>query len=189
LQTHSRKDSSVLSDAVTLSIASMPVRVHGCELCSAEPEPLRAAVLVRHSRGGAIQFAACVRCASAIRRVIAVAGAATAGGPAHIAVGPEVAYPSASRPSPSPDVVGEAVLLHEYADLFQTEDQQSYVVRVYGQARGDGTWIGWILFVATDGRGSRRTSQETTQSSRHHAAYWAMGLEPSYFTGAFRRSS
>jgi len=43
--------------------------------------------------------------------------------------------------------------------------------------------------VATDGSGSRRTSQETSQSSRHHAAYWAMGLEPAYFSGAFKRSA
>jgi hypothetical protein len=177
----------VLTDPVTLSIAQVPVHVHGCEMCAAEPEPLRVAVLVRHARGGAIQFAACERCAAAIRRVIAVAGGASASGPAHIAIDPEVVYASANRASPSADVVGEPVVLHEYTDIFQAENEQAYLVRIYGQGRPDGTWIGWIAFVATDGTGSRRTGQETSQSSRHHATYWAMGLEPSYFTGAFRR--
>jgi len=176
---------------VILSIVQVPGRIYGCELCSAEPEPLRAAVLVRHARGGAIQFAACERCASAIRRVIAVAGGANANGPAHVAVDPDVdvAYASASRVSPSADLMGEPVVLHEYADVFQAEDGQSYLVRIYGQGRTDGTWIGWLVFVATDGSASRRTAQETSQSSRHHAAYWAMGLEPTYFAGAFKRSA
>jgi hypothetical protein len=180
----------VLSDPVILSIVQVPGRVHGCELCSAEPEAIRAAVLVRHARGGAIQFAACERCASAIRRVIAVAGGASSNGPAHVAVDPDVdvAYASASRGSPSADVVGEPVVLHEYADVFQAEDAQSYLVRIYGQGRADGTWIGWLVFVATDSGASRKTGQETSQSSRHHAAYWAMGLEPTYFEGAFKRT-
>jgi hypothetical protein len=181
----------VLSDPVILSIVQVPGRVHGCELCSAEPELIRAAVLVRHARGGAVQFAACERCASAIRRVIAVAGGASANGPAHVAVDPDVdlAYASASRESPSTDVVGEPVVLHEYADVFQAEDEHPYLVRIYGQGRVDGTWIGWLVFAATDGGGSRRTGQETSQSSRHHTAYWAMGLEPTYFAGAFKRSA
>jgi hypothetical protein len=181
----------VLSDPVILSIVQVPGRVHSCELCSAEPEAVRAAVLVRHARGGAIQFAACERCASAIRRVIAVAGGASSNGPAHVAVDPDVdiAYASASRGSPSVDVVGEPVVLHEYADVFQADGGQPYLVRIYGQGRADGTWIGWLVFVAADGSASRRTGQETSQSSRHHAAYWAMGLEPAYFPGAFARAS
>ena len=46
------------------------------------------------------------------------------------------------------------------------------------------SWQSW-----TDGGANRKTGQETTQSSRHHAAYWAMGLEPAYFTGALKRSA
>jgi hypothetical protein len=184
------KDARVLTDPVTLSIASVPVRLHGCEMCSADPEPLRAAVLVRHARGGAIQFAACERCASAIRRVIAVAGGASASGPAHIAIDPDVEdYSPANRGIVFLDVVGEPVVLHEYTDIFHAEDDESYLVRICGQGRADGTWIGWIVFVATDGSGSRATGQETSQSNRHHVAYWAMGLEPAYFAGAFRRSA
>jgi hypothetical protein len=179
----------VLSDPVILSVVQVPGRVHGCQLCSGEPEPLRAAVLVRHTRGGAIQFAACERCTAAIRRVIAVAGGASANGPAYVAIDTEVAQAPVSRESLSPDVTGEPVMLHEYADVFRDEDAHSYLVRIYGQARADGTWIGWLVFVATDGRGTRRTGQETSQSSRHHAAYWAMGLEPAYFAGAFARAS
>ncbi|HLZ25793.1 MAG TPA: hypothetical protein VKV73_00555 [Chloroflexota bacterium] len=181
----------MLSDPVILSIVQVPGRVHSCELCSAEPEAIRAAVLVRHARGGAIQFAACERCASAIRRVIAVAGGASSNGPAHVAVDPDVdlAYASASRGAPSVDGVGEPVVLHEYADLFQADDGETYLVRIYGQGRADGTWVGWLEFAATGDGASRRTGQETSQSSRHHAAYWAMGLEPAYFSGAFKRSA
>ena len=185
----------MLSDPVILSIVQVPGRVHGCELCSAEPEPLRAAVLVRHTRGGAIQFAACERCASAIRRVIAVAGGASSNGPAHVAVDPDVdvAYASASaspsRQSLAADLVGEPVVLHESSDVFQAEDGVPYLVRICGQGRHDGTWIGWLMFVPTDGGTTRRTGQETSQSSRHHAVYWAMGLEPAYFAGAFKRST
>jgi hypothetical protein len=186
---NSVKDTHVLSDPVTLSIALVPVRVHGCEMCSAEPEPIRSAVLVRHARGGAIQFAACERCASAIRRVIAVAGGASSNGPARIAIEPEVTYASGSHAVRFLDVVGEPVVLHEYTDVFRAEDEQSYLVRIYGQGRTDGTWIGWLVFVAVDGSDSRTTGQETSQSSRHHVAYWAMGLEPSYFAGAFRRAA
>ena len=80
-------------------------------------------------------------------------------------------------------------MLHEYAEVFQAEDMESYMVRIYGQGRADGTWIGWLVFAATNGSASRRTGQETSQSSRHHAAYWAMGLEPAYFSGAFKRST
>ena len=35
----------------------------------------------------------------------------------------------------------------------------------------------------------RRSGRETTQSNREHLAYWATGLEPTYFEGAFSRAS
>jgi hypothetical protein len=67
-------------------------------------------------------------------------------------------------------------------------DGVEYVPQVYGQPRADGTWIGWIEFVSPDGTVSRRTGHETTQSSRDQVAYWASGLEPTYFEGAFSRA-
>jgi copper chaperone CopZ len=178
----------VLSGPVTLSIDQAPLRVHGCELCSAGPKPLQATVLVRYLHGGVVQFAACAHCASAIRRVISVVGGDNANGPIHLAVEVDDSA-SASSQGKFVNVVGEPVVLHEHADVFQAEDDRSYLVRIYGQGRADSTWIGWLSFVATDGRGSRTTGEETSQLSRHHTAYWAMGLEPAYFTSAFRRSA
>ncbi len=53
----------------------------------------------------------------------------------------------------------------------------------------DGTWIGWIEFHPLDGEGVfLRTSQETSQPNRAALAYWASGLEPIYFEGAFNRA-
>jgi hypothetical protein len=59
---------------------------------------------------------------------------------------------------------------------------------VYGRQRLDGTWEGWLEFVAVGAAVSLRTEQETTQSSQQGVAYWASGLEPSYLEGAFARA-
>ncbi len=67
-------------------------------------------------------------------------------------------------------------------------DGATYVARVYGRARADGTWEGWIEFVAVGAAVALRTEQETTQSSREGVAYWASGLEPTYLEGAFARA-
>src|SRR6266540_1567301 len=78
--------------------------------------------------------------------------------------------------------------IHEYAQRLSDADGTEYVVRVYGQPRRDGTWIGWLEFVATGTATVLRTDRETTQSSRDELAYWATGLEPTYFEGAFGRA-
>ena len=50
--------------------------------------------------------------------------------------------------------------------------------------------IGWIEFHPLDGEGMfLRTDQETTQPNRTALAYWASGLEPVYFEGAFNRAA
>jgi hypothetical protein len=64
----------------------------------------------------------------------------------------------------------------------------TYLARVYGRARADGTWEGWIEFVAVGAAVVLRTDQETTQSSLEGVAYWASGLEPTYLEGAFARA-
>jgi hypothetical protein len=49
--------------------------------------------------------------------------------------------------------------------------------------------VGWIEFHPLDGEGVfLRTSQETSQPNRAALAYWASGLEPIYFEGAFARA-
>jgi hypothetical protein len=69
-------------------------------------------------------------------------------------------------------------------------DGTEYEAHVWGAARADGTWTGWLEFHAVHGRGVvLRTGQETSQPSRRALDYWAGGLEPVYLEGAFERAS
>jgi hypothetical protein len=174
-----------------MSIAPLAARVGVCEMCLVGQEQLRTAVLVQHLRGGAVELAACDRCAAAMRRLLAVAGSAGPSGPVY--VGAETLEPeSMSELVPAEtaarDTVGEPVLLYEYSEPFRADTGQSFAVRVYGQERSDGTWIGWLTFVGFDGQ-VRRTARETTQSTREHLVYWATGLEQSFLEGAFNRAT
>src|SRR6266571_2877056 len=81
------------------------------------------------------------------------------------------------------------ILVLEFSErLRDPADGTSYVARVYGRRRLDGTWEGWLEFVAVGAAVSLRTEQETTQSSQQGIAYWASGLERSYLEGAFARA-
>ncbi|HWN41984.1 MAG TPA: hypothetical protein VNW71_07155 [Thermoanaerobaculia bacterium] len=83
-----------------------------------------------------------------------------------------------------------AELIHEYSFVYRSDDGTSYVLRAWGESRTDGTWEGWLEFVPSGGEGRElRTGQETTQANRDAVAYWASGLEPIYFEGAFARAS
>jgi hypothetical protein len=73
-------------------------------------------------------------------------------------------------------------------DGFVSSDGARYIVRLYGDQRADGTWIGWIEFEAMDSGVTLRTGRETTQSNQEQLTYWASGLEPTYFDGAFARA-
>ena len=87
------------------------------------------------------------------------------------------------------DLVGTPVLIHTFADPFRAQDGTAYTVKVYGQERSDGTWIGWLEFVAQKSGAIRRTPRETTQSNREQLYYWATGVQHSYLTGAFSRTT
>jgi hypothetical protein len=184
----------MLSDPALLSTAPLPAQTGVCDLCGTAGEVLRTSVVVRHERGGTVALAACDRCAAAVRRLIALAGGASAAGAAQITVESEVAPESQAAPTVvkaeplSSDVIGEPVEILELSEPFRAEDGQVFVVRVCGQERSDATWIGWLTFVSTDGRVVRSTPRETTQSSREHLKYWATGLQPSYAQGAFHRT-
>jgi len=81
-------------------------------------------------------------------------------------------------------------LILEHSTRIEDEDGGVYIPRSYGQERGDGTWAGWIEFHPVDNQGVfLRTDQETTQPNRTALAYWASGLEPVYFEGAFDRAA
>jgi hypothetical protein len=82
-----------------------------------------------------------------------------------------------------------AVLLQEYSTQVIAPDGNAYNVLSYGEERADGTWTGWIEFEPTDPTlPSLRTGQETSQPNLTAVEYWATGLEPVYFEGAFERA-
>ena len=84
---------------------------------------------------------------------------------------------------------GMAKLLQEYLTAVVSPDGTEYVVRSYGGERVDGTWIGWLEFHPTDPtRTVLQTDQETSQPNQTDTEYWATGLEPVYFEGAFGRA-
>ena len=65
----------------------------------------------------------------------------------------------------------------------------TYIVRICGEQRTDGTWEGWIEFHPTDtSKPVLRTRQETSQPNLAAIEYWADGLEPIYFDGALARA-
>ena len=170
-------------------MSPLPARLAACELCAAGPEALRTSVLVQHARGGSIQFDVCDRCATAVRRLIAVAGASTASGSGQIVVDANERPSAPDTETVAPDVVGEPVIILEFTEPFRADDGVLYAVRAYGQCRADGTWIGWLAFIGSDDLATRRTARETTQSNRDHLAYWASGLQQSYLDGAFNRAN
>ena len=82
-----------------------------------------------------------------------------------------------------------AELLQEYATAVVGTDDTTYIVRSFAEERLDGTWIGWLEFRPTDPtKPTLRTDQETSQPNRTAVEYWATGLEPVYFEGAFERA-
>jgi hypothetical protein len=86
------------------------------------------------------------------------------------------------RPLDSPE------LIQEFAERVEGPDGTLYAVRAYGEPRADGYWAGWLVFISVDGHEVLRTERETTQSNREALAYWASGLEATYFEGAFSRA-
>jgi hypothetical protein len=82
-----------------------------------------------------------------------------------------------------------ADLVYEHSVTIQTPKGATYTARTYAAPQPDGTWQGWIEFRPVDGRGGPlRTDRETTQPNREAVEYWASGLEPVYFEGAFERA-
>ena len=79
-------------------------------------------------------------------------------------------------------------IIHEHPRRFRAEGLD-YCAYILGVERSDGTWAGWIEFVAVDGTRRLRTGQETSQPNRGALAYWASGLEDIYFDGALTRAT
>jgi hypothetical protein len=86
-----------------------------------------------------------------------------------------------------PNVTG-VELLSEMADHVIGPNGKHYVAQIYGGVKPDGMWAGWIEFLDTQTAETLRTGQETTQGSREDLRYWASGLGPAFFEGAFARA-
>lgn len=80
-----------------------------------------------------------------------------------------------------------AEMIQQYAEKMVGPGGATYDVFAYGDLRSDGNWEGWIEFHSLGGK-VLRTARETTQPNRAALAYWASGLEPLYFEGAFSRA-
>ncbi|HEY6969376.1 MAG TPA: hypothetical protein VJA94_09230 [Candidatus Angelobacter sp.] len=80
-------------------------------------------------------------------------------------------------------------LIHEPTVDIKVSDGAAYKPRIYAEQRADNTWEAWIEFYPTDKRKPvLRTGQETSQPDRPAIEYWALGLKPIYFEGAFARA-
>jgi hypothetical protein len=81
-----------------------------------------------------------------------------------------------------------AELIHEHSTSIR-DDDTTYIVRIYGAQRTDGTWEGWLEFYPADAsKHVLRTAQETSQPNCDAIKYWALGLEPIYLEGALARA-
>jgi hypothetical protein len=175
----------MIEDVAWVSLGVRTTAPGPCELCSGEGER-PCTVVVRHTRGGAVRLSACDFCTHAVRRLAAVTR-----GHAHLQVA-EGAPPSPARTAfggrSRSALVGAPGLIHEHPEWVVDSSGTKYLVRVYGQLRAGGTWVGWLEFVALGAADVRRTEQETSQPNRGALAYWATGLEPAYLEGAFARA-
>ena len=175
-----------MNDHARVSLLGQSAGALNCELCTSETNVPIATVIVRHTRGGVVQFAACDRCVHALRRLAAATGGHAVFALAEGGLPPPATrriVPGGARPASPPALVLE---FSEY--VRDPTGETRYVARVFGRGRADGTWEGWIEFVAVGAAVVLRTDQETTQSNREGVAYWASGLEPAYLEGAFARA-
>jgi len=79
--------------------------------------------------------------------------------------------------------------IERYSSLMRDEHGEEYSIEARGKLTPGGLWEGWLEFYPLDGDSPvLRTDRETTQPNRQALEYWATGLEPLYFEGAFARA-
>lgn len=76
--------------------------------------------------------------------------------------------------------------LLEFDNSIEDEHGASWIARVLGAERPDGTWVGWIRFRDAGDR-LLETERETTQPNRTALVHWARGLTYFYLEGALER--
>lgn len=167
------------ADEAWVALAPQTAASGACELCDEEAADLLWEVVIHRPRDGAVRVASCDRCVLAVGRL-----AVLAGGQARFLIAPGARGnpPHHRGLTPLPECI------HEHPDLVRDADGTPYLVRVHGQPRPDGTWIGWIEFLAIGPPITLQTGRETTQSNRGGLVYWALGLQPRYFEGALARA-
>jgi hypothetical protein len=80
-------------------------------------------------------------------------------------------------------------LIQRFVPQLHDDDGVAYTVTAWGEKTPQGTWEGWLEFYPSDtAKAILRTERETTQPNRTAVEYWASGLEPLYFEGAFERA-
>jgi hypothetical protein len=79
-------------------------------------------------------------------------------------------------------------LILEATPRVTSREGEVYRPIVLGEQQPDGTWHGRIEFHSVTGGHLRATGRETSQVSRGALEYWATGLEPTYYEGAFERA-
>ena len=79
------------------------------------------------------------------------------------------------------------VLVELMRTVIDDETGDAFGSLACGEPTPEGTWHGWLEFVAADGR-RLRSPRETTQPNRENTVYWATGLSPVYLEGAFARA-
>ena len=83
-----------------------------------------------------------------------------------------------------------AQLIHRHSTVVLGFEDAPYAPQTFGEQRPDGTWEGWIEFHPLTPAGTLvLTDRETTQPNLEALAYWASGLEPIYFEGAYERAA
>ena len=68
-----------------------------------------------------------------------------------------------------------AQMICQFPDPHPAPDGVVYVVQAWAET--DGSWHGWLVFIAADGR-ILRTGRETSQPDRASVRGWASGLRP-----------
>jgi hypothetical protein len=82
-----------------------------------------------------------------------------------------------------------AELLHVYeTSPLSLDGEVTFVAQAWGRQRADGTWEGWLEFVAGRSATVLRSPRETTQPNLAALEYWASGLTPVYLVGALERA-
>ena len=75
--------------------------------------------------------------------------------------------------------------VHQYRTQVHDAAGTAYNIEAWGEKHGN-VWHGWLEFLPVAGGAALRTDRETTQPDWEALRYWASGLEPTYFEGAFQ---